>query len=44
VVPSVQRRKLWLTPTAGVLCSNVAKTQNPLKLAGAPNYRTDLSR
>ena len=33
VVPSVQRRKDWLTPSTRVLCSNVAKTRNPLKLA-----------
>ena len=26
----------WLTPTTRVLCSNVAKTQNPLKFAGVP--------
>jgi len=32
----VQRRKVWLTPTAGVPCSNDAKTRNPLKLAGVP--------
>jgi len=45
VVPSVQRRKVWLTPTTGVPCSNAANTQNPLKLAGgATNYQTDLSR
>jgi len=32
----VQRRKVWLTLTAGVPCSNDAKTRNPLKLAGVP--------
>jgi len=31
VAPSVQRRKVWLTPNTGVPCSNAAKTQNPLK-------------
>jgi len=36
VAPSVQRRKVWLTPTTGVPCSNAVKTQNPLKLAGVP--------
>jgi len=36
VAPSVQRRKVWLTPTAGVPCSNAAKTRNPLKFAGCP--------
>jgi len=43
VAPSVQGRKVWLTPTAGVglPCSNAAKTRNPLKLATI--YRTDLS-
>jgi len=44
---TTQRRKVWLMPTAGVSCSNAAKTRNPLKLAGmpgAPNYRIDLSR
>ena len=34
--PSVQRRKVWLTPTTTVPCSNAAKTRNPLKLAGVP--------
>jgi len=33
VAPSVQRSKVWLTPTTGVPCSNAAKTRNPLKLA-----------
>jgi len=32
--PSVQRRKVWLTPNTGVPCSNAAITRNPLKLAG----------
>jgi len=32
----VQRRKVSLTPTTRVLCSNAAKTRNPLKLAGVP--------
>ena len=36
MAPSVQRRKVWLTLTAGVPCSNAAKTRNPLKLAGCP--------
>jgi len=27
---------VWLTPTAGVPCSNAAKMRNPLKLAGVP--------
>jgi len=36
VAPSVQRRKVWLTPTTIVQCSNVAKTRKPLKFAGVP--------
>ena len=27
VAPSAQRRKVWLTPTTAVPCSNAAKTQ-----------------
>ena len=30
VAPSVQRRKVWLTPTTRVACSNAAKTLKPL--------------
>jgi len=37
--PSVQRRKVCLTPTTRVLCSNDAKTQNPFKFAGMPQTR-----
>jgi len=33
MAPSVQRRKVWLTPSTRVPCSNAAKTRNPLKLA-----------
>ena len=33
---SVQRRKVWLTPTTRVPCSNAAKMRNPLKFAGVP--------
>ena len=36
VAPSVQRRKVWLTPTTRVPCSNAAKTRNPLKFGGCP--------
>jgi len=36
VGPSVQRRKVWLTPNTGVPCSNATKTRNPLKFAGMP--------
>jgi len=41
--PSVQRCKVWLTRTAGVLCSNTAKMQNPLKLAGVPQTTGPIS-
>ena len=27
---------VWLTPTSRVVCSNAAKTRNPLKFAGCP--------
>jgi len=27
---------VWLTPTTSVLCSNAAKTRNPLKFVGVP--------
>jgi len=31
-----QHRKVWLTPTTRVLCSNAANTRNLLTLAGVP--------
>ena len=34
---------LWLTPTTRVLCSNAAKTRNPLKLAGVPQTNETIS-
>jgi len=34
--PSVQCRKVSLTPSTTVPCSNAAKMRNPLKLAGVP--------
>jgi len=40
---SVQRRKVWLTPTAEVPCSNAAKTRNPSKFAGVPQTRQQFS-
>jgi len=43
VAPSVQRRKVWLTPTTTVSCSNAAKTQNPLKFAGVLKTRQHIS-
>ena len=39
----VQRRKVSLTPTTGVPCSNAAKTRNPLKFAGVPHTRRQIS-
>jgi len=42
MAPSVQRCKVWLTPTAGVQCSNAAKTRNPLKFAGVPQTRQQI--
>jgi len=35
--------KVWLTPSAGVPCSNAAKTRNPLKLAGVPRTTGPIS-
>jgi len=40
---SVQRRKVWLTPTTRVPCSNAAKTRKPLKFAGVPQTRQQIS-
>jgi len=40
---SVQRRKVWLTPTTRVPCSNAAKTRNPLKFAGLPQTPEPIS-
>ena len=42
-VPSVQRRKLWLTPTTRVPTSNAVKTPNPLKFAGVPQTNETIS-
>ena len=39
----VQRRKVWLTPTTRVPCSNAAKTRNPLKFAGLPQTLQQIS-
>jgi len=33
----------WLTPTTRVLCSNAAKTRNPLKFAEVPQTRQQIS-
>ena len=43
VAPSVQRRKVWLTPTATVPYSNAAKTRNSFKFAGVPQTRQHIS-
>ena len=37
-----QRRKVWLTPTSRVPCSNDAKTRNPLKFAGVSQTRQQI--
>ena len=34
---------VWLTPTARLPCSNAAKTRNPLKFAGVPQTRRQIS-
>jgi len=34
---------VWLPPTITVPCSNAANTQNPLKLAGVPQTRQQIS-
>ena len=45
MVPSSQRRKVWLTPNTGVPCSNAPKTRKPLKFAGCPKLtKRDISR
>jgi len=40
---SVERRKIWLTPTTRVPWSNAAKTRKPLKFAGVPQTRQQIS-
>ena len=40
---AIQRRKVWLAPTTRVPCSNAAKTRNPLKFAGVPQTRQQIS-
>ena len=39
VAPSVQRCKVWLTPSTRMPCSNAAKTRKPFKFAGVPQTR-----
>jgi len=41
--PLFQHHKVWLTPTTRVSCSNAAKMQNPLKCAGVPQTRQQIS-
>ena len=43
VAPSVQRRKVWLTPTARVPCSKAANARKPLKFAGVPQTPESIS-
>jgi len=43
MAPSVQCRKVSLTPTTRVPCSNAANTRNPLKFAGMPQTRESIS-
>jgi len=40
---SPQRRKVWLTLTTWLPCSNAAKMQKPLKLAGLPQTTGSIS-
>ena len=35
--------KLWLTPTTRMSCSNAAKMRNPMKFAGVPQTRQQIS-
>jgi len=39
----VERRKVWLTPTTRVACSNAAKTQKLFKFAGVPQTPEPIS-
>jgi len=39
----VQRRKVWLTPTTRMPCSNADKTPNPLKFGGVPQTNETIS-
>jgi len=43
VAPSIQCRKVWLTPTTRMSCSNAAKMRNSLKFAGVPQSRQQIS-
>ena len=39
----LQCRKVWLTPTTRMPCSNAAKTPNQLKFAGVPQTNETIS-
>jgi len=41
--PAYYNAAVWLTPTIRVPCSNAAKTRTPLKFAGVPKTRQQLS-
>jgi len=43
LLSSVQRRKVWLTPTTTVPCSNAAQKRNLLKFAGVPETTGPIS-
>jgi len=43
MAPSVQRHKVWLTPTTRVPCSNAAQARNQLKFVGVPQTRQQIS-
>jgi len=43
VAPCVQCRKVWLTPTTRVSCSNAANTRNQFKFAGMLQTRQQIS-
>jgi len=44
VAPSVQHRKVWLTPTTRCRAVTLPRRKTRWNLWGAPNSRTDLSR
>jgi len=41
--PLFNAANVFLTPTTRVPCSNAAKTRNPLKFAGVPQTRQQIS-
>ena len=41
--PLFNPHKVWLTPTTRVPCTNTTKTRNPLKFAGVPQTRQQIS-